>query len=116
MMRNHRDATQLKATGVLICLIASALVSVQLVPRPAKALGSVPLKQDDDVVRVNTDLVVLNATVDRQGWKIYLGVEAKRLQGLRKMERNSRSQVSQRRRLPSRPLSCWIHRAAWRPG
>src|SRR5882762_1456379 len=75
MMRNHRDATQLKATGVLICLIASALVSVQLVPRPAKALGSVLLKQDDDVVRVNTDLVVLNATVIDKDGKFISGLK-----------------------------------------
>src|SRR6267154_3368303 len=75
MMRNHRDATQLKATGVLICLIASALVSVHLVPRPAKAQGSVPLKQDDDVVRVNTDLVVLNATVIDKDGKFISGLK-----------------------------------------
>jgi len=48
---------------------------VQLVPRPAKALGSVPLKQDDDVVRVNTDLVVLNATVIDKDGKFISGLK-----------------------------------------
>jgi Ca-activated chloride channel homolog len=75
MMRSHRDSTRLKVAGVLICLTAAALVSVQLIPRPARAQGSVARDQEDDVVRVNTDLVVLNATVVDKNGKFVPGLK-----------------------------------------
>jgi Ca-activated chloride channel family protein len=74
MMTSHRDSIRFKVTGLLICLITSAVVSTQLVPQPAKAQGSLQDK-DDDVVRVNTDLVVLNATVIDKDGKFVSGLK-----------------------------------------
>jgi Ca-activated chloride channel family protein len=75
MMHPHRDSTSLKVAGVLICLMASTFASMQLIPRTAKAQGSVAQDQDVDVVRVNTDLVVLNATVIDKNGKFVSGLK-----------------------------------------
>src|SRR5712671_7946929 len=74
MMHPHRDSTSLKVAGVLICLIASSGASMQLIPRAAKAQGAVAQDQDE-VVRVNTDLVVLNATVIDKNGKFVSGLK-----------------------------------------
>src|ERR1700682_5766960 len=67
-MRSQRDSTGLKVFAALMCLAVLALASVQVGPRPARAESSLAQDQDDDVVRVNTDLVILNATVlDKNG-------------------------------------------------
>lgn len=75
MMHPHRDSTSLKVAGVLICLMASTFASMQLIPRTAKAQGSAAQDQDVDVVRVNTDLVVLNATVIDKNGKFVSGLK-----------------------------------------
>jgi Ca-activated chloride channel family protein len=75
MMHPHRDSTSLKVAGVVICLMASTFASMQLIPRTAKAQGSVAQDQDVDVVRVNTDLVVLNATVIDKNGKFVSGLK-----------------------------------------
>lgn len=74
-MHPHRDSTSLKVAGVLICLMASTFASMQLIPRTAKAQDSVAQDQDVDVVRVNTDLVVLNATVIDKNGKFVSGLK-----------------------------------------
>lgn len=75
MMHPHGDSTSLKVAGVLICLMASNFASMQLIPRTAKAQGSAAQDQDVDVVRVNTDLVVLNATVIDKNGKFVSGLK-----------------------------------------
>jgi VWFA-related protein len=75
MMHPHEDSTSLKVAGVLICLVASTFASMQLIPRTAKAQGSAAQDQDVDVVRVNTDLVVLNATVIDKNGKFVSGLK-----------------------------------------
>ncbi|MDX6497666.1 MAG: Ca-activated chloride channel [Blastocatellia bacterium] len=74
-MHPHGDSTSLKVAGVLICLMASNFASMQLIPRTAKAQGSAAQDQDVDVVRVNTDLVVLNATVIDKNGKFVSGLK-----------------------------------------
>lgn len=74
MMRPLRDSTRLKVAGALL-LMALALACMQLIPRPAKAHGSITQDQDDDVVKVNTDLVVLNATVVDKNGKFVSGLK-----------------------------------------
>ncbi len=73
-MHPRRNSTSLKVTGVLICLIASTGASMQLISPAAKAQGSVAQDQDE-VVRVNTDLVVLNATVIDKNGKFVSGLK-----------------------------------------
>ncbi len=68
MMCSRKDTNSLKAALVLMCLVALALASAPLVHTPARAQASLAQDQSDDVVRVNTDLVVLNTTVlDKDG-------------------------------------------------
>jgi Ca-activated chloride channel family protein len=68
MMCSRKDSNSLKVALVLMCLLVLALASALFVPSPAGAQASVAQDQSDDVVRVSTDLVVLNATVlDRDG-------------------------------------------------
>ena len=59
-------------------LIASLFTVLLLLVSP------IALKaQDDDVMRVNTDLVVLNVTVMDKAGQYVAGVKTNRLQGLR---------------------------------
>ena len=74
MMRPLRDS-RLKVAGALICLMVLALVCMQLIPAPAKAHGSTTQDQDDDVVKVSTELVVLNATVVDKNGKFVSGLK-----------------------------------------
>ena len=74
MMRPLRDS-RLKVAGALICLMAPALACIQLIPAPAKAHGSITQDQDDDVVKVSTELVVLNATVVDKNGKFVSGLK-----------------------------------------
>jgi Ca-activated chloride channel homolog len=68
MMCSLKDSNSLKVVLVLMCLVALALGTLLFVPSPAGAQVSFAQNQGDDVVRVNTDLVVLNATVlDKNG-------------------------------------------------
>ena len=73
-MRPLRDS-RLKVAGALICLMVLALACIQLIPAPAKAHGSITQDQDDDVVKVNTELVVLNATVVDKNGKFVSGLK-----------------------------------------
>src|ERR1700738_3145686 len=75
MSRSQINSKRLKTSTLLLFFVAFllALASGQALPRLADAQASA-LKdlstqdQDDDVLRVNTDLVVLNATVlDKDG-------------------------------------------------
>ena len=76
MMRAQKDATSLKAAGALMFFVALALGSGQLIFRPASAQSRLAQAQDDDVVRVNTDLVVLNATVLDKAGKFVPGLKS----------------------------------------
>jgi Ca-activated chloride channel homolog len=76
MIRAQKDATSLKAAGVLMFFVALALGSGQLVFRAARAQSPTAQAQDDDVVRVNTDLVVLNATVLDKAGKFVPGLKS----------------------------------------
>lgn len=71
MMRARKNSRSVKAVVLCSVALVLALASEQIGPRAAVAQRwSQPDAQDkdDDVVRVNTDLVVLNATVlDRNG-------------------------------------------------
>src|SRR5258708_2269780 len=68
MLCSRKDARHFKGLGVLMCFVALALAPLQAVPSLAGAQDSLAQDQGDDVVRVNTDLVVLNATVlDKNG-------------------------------------------------
>ncbi len=75
MMRSQMDSTGLKLGALLMCLAGLALASVQVVPRPAKGESPLAQDQDDDVVRVNTDLVILNATVLDKNGKFVSGLK-----------------------------------------
>ena len=72
MMRARQNSTSLKALILSVALLL-AFASGQTAPRtavaqPASSSRWVAQDQDDDVVRVNTELVVLNATVlDKNG-------------------------------------------------
>jgi VWFA-related protein len=72
MMRAQRNSRTLPTAAVILSALL-ALAAVQIVPRQATARQSTfallsAQDQDDDVVRVSTDLVVLNATVvDKDG-------------------------------------------------
>jgi Ca-activated chloride channel family protein len=76
MIRAQKDVTSLKAAGVLMFFVALALGSGQLVLQPARAQSPPAQTQDDDVVRVNTDLVVLNATVLDKAGKFVPGLKS----------------------------------------
>jgi Ca-activated chloride channel family protein len=74
MMRGHQNSTSLKAALLMLSVaLLIAFAAEQITPRTAvaqPASGERPggQDQDDDVVRVNTELVVLNATVlDKNG-------------------------------------------------
>jgi Ca-activated chloride channel family protein len=73
MMHTPKTLRNMPFVLVLILSVALAFSSGQISPRPARAHSSAfkvssTQDQDDDVVRVNTDLVVVNATVlDRDG-------------------------------------------------
>lgn len=68
MMCSRGDSNSLKVMQVLLSLVALALIAAPLLPSPVRAQEPVAQAQDDDVVRVNTDLVLLNATVlDKDG-------------------------------------------------
>jgi len=73
MMRPMRDS-RLKVAA-LLCLGVLALACTQLIPAPAKAHGSIAQDQDDDVVKVSTELVVLNATVVDKNGKFVSGLK-----------------------------------------
>src|SRR6266404_5005597 len=75
MMCSRKDTNSLKAALVLMCLVALALASAPLVHTPARAQASLAQDQSDDVVRVNTDLVVLNTTVLDKDGKFVLGLK-----------------------------------------
>ena len=74
-MRRLRDLIRLKVAVALLCLVALGMALMQLNPSPAKARGSITQDQDDDVVKVNTDLVVLNATVVDKNGKFVSGLK-----------------------------------------
>src|SRR5258706_12548298 len=76
MMRAQKDVTSLKAAGVLMSFVALVLGSGQPIFRPASAQSPPAQAQDDDVVRVNTDLVVLNATVLDKAGKFVPGLKS----------------------------------------
>jgi len=76
MMRAQKDVTSLKAAGVLMSFVALVLGSGQPLFRPASAQSPPAQAQDDDVVRVNTDLVVLNATVLDKAGKFVPGLKS----------------------------------------
>src|ERR1700686_1013584 len=72
MMRARKNSSGLKATVLLSVALVLAFASAQIAPRTVVAQPvswERPVVQDqDDVVRVNTELVVLNATVlDKNG-------------------------------------------------
>src|SRR5258708_24141715 len=68
MMRSWKESTSLRAGAALVVL--SVVLAGQLV------LGSVLAQdQDDDVVRVNADLVVVNATVLDKNGKFISGLK-----------------------------------------
>ena len=74
MMRGHKNSTSLKAAFLMLSVaLLIAFASEQITPRTALAQPASRERpgaqdQDDDVVRVNTELVVLNATVlDKNG-------------------------------------------------
>lgn len=69
-----RDSNRLKVAA-LLCLMVLALACMQLISPRAKARGSITQDQDDDVVKVNTDLVVLNATVVDKNGKFVSGLK-----------------------------------------
>jgi Ca-activated chloride channel family protein len=73
MMRPLRDS-RLKVAA-LLCLGVLALACMQLIPAPAKAHSSITQDQDDDVVKVSTELVVLNATVVDKNGKFVSGLK-----------------------------------------
>ena len=73
MMSAQKNSRSLKAAALLSVALVLAFASEQIAPRTAVARPAswerpVAQDQDDDVVRVNTELVVLNATVlDKNG-------------------------------------------------
>ncbi len=74
MMRGHKNSTSLPAAFLMLSVaLLIAFASEQITPRTALAQPASRERpgaqdQDDDVVRVNTELVVLNATVlDKNG-------------------------------------------------
>lgn len=73
MMSAQKNSVSLKAAALLSLALVLAFASEQIAPRTAVARPAswerpVAQDQDDDVVRVNTELVILNATVlDKNG-------------------------------------------------
>jgi Ca-activated chloride channel family protein len=73
MMSARKNSRSLKAAALFSVALVLAFASEQIAPRTAVARPAswerlVAQDQDDDVVRVNTELVVLNATVlDKNG-------------------------------------------------
>ena len=80
MGRAQKKFRRWQSAAVLMFSAALAFSSVQITPRPAGAqpslLKNLPAQdQDDDVVRVNTELVILNATVLDQNGKFISGLK-----------------------------------------
>ena len=79
MMRAQQNSMSLRTIALLIfSLVALVFASTPFAPRAASApttSGPVAQDQDDDVVRVNTELVVLNATVLDKNGKFVSGLK-----------------------------------------
>jgi len=70
-MKNEKRATWILGAGVVVALLTLALVK----PLNISGARGTPRQDQDDVIRVNTELVVLNATVIDKNGKFVSGLK-----------------------------------------